>query len=345
MKNRKGFMSLSLVEMSSKQVVNLQAKEGRYRYLSISTPSQLVCLFSNHGTLDEIQLITYQMDGKCQIDVLQQSGIKIPKHIRNMMPMPKEMTFVTSDNKETHALFYSLDDSDGQIVNCPTLFYIHGGPTGMVTNMFKLDIMYWVAKGWAVCAVNHRGSIGYGREYREALNENWGIYDVSDTFDVFEGLKNTKLIDPSRCAIIGGSAGGYTTLMFLAEHPGVMKAGVNLFGVADLFGLSDETHFLESQYDTTLIGKLPEASPEFFQRSPVFIADKIKDPLLILQGEDDPVVLKNQSDAISKAVKGEVEYKVYKGEGHGFNKKESLLDMYPRIDKFLRKHVLYKKHE
>ena len=343
MKNRKGFMSLSLVEIETGKITDLRAKEGRYRYLSCKKPFQLVCLFSDHQTPDEIQLITYQMNGECKIETLQQSGVKIPESFKNMMPKPKEITLPTSDNKNTHVLFYSLPDKNGEISNCPTLFYIHGGPTGMVTNMFKLDIMYWVAKGWAICAVNHRGSIGYGREYREILNENWGIYDVSDTFDTFNELKNKKLIDPDRSAIIGGSAGGYTTLMFLAKHPGVMKAGVNLFGVADLFGLSDETHFLESQYDTTLIGKLPEASPKFFERSPIFIADKIKDPLLILQGEDDPVVLKNQSDAIAKAVTGEVEYKIYKGEGHGFRKTENLLDMYTRINKFLKKHVLFKR--
>ncbi len=211
----------------------------------------------------------------------------------------------------------------------------------MAKNEFKIQINYWVSMGWAVFAVNHRGSIGYGRQYREKLNGNWGLYDVSDTKDAREYLIKEGITNPEKTVVMGGSAGGYTTLMCLATYPGTFTAGVNLYGVSDLFGLSEETHYLESQYDTMLVGPLPKASKKFFERSPIYLADRIIDPLLILQGEDDPVVPKNQSDRISKMVKGEVEYKVYPGEGHGFRKIETIQDMLTRTMKFLRKYVLY----
>ncbi|MFV2014284.1 MAG: alpha/beta hydrolase family protein, partial [Candidatus Heimdallarchaeota archaeon] len=139
--------------------------------------------------------------------------------------------------------------------------------------------------------------------------------------------------------------GGYTVLMTMATKPGIFKAGIDLFGVSDNFLLAEDTHYLEKFYTYSLVGTLPEEADKYFCLSPIFHAEKIVDPLLILQGEDDPVVPKNQSELIRDKVKGPVEYEVYKGEGHGFKKMSSLRDMYARIEKFVKKHVLYSKNK
>ncbi len=338
-RNRKGFVGLSKVNIITGEIQDFELPEGNYTHLTYSpTTNQLACSYSDHKTKGNIQLIdlnTLKINNVCI------SGIVIPDRLHKQLIKPVEITYPTIEG-DAHGMLYAVPDENGKVEKCPTIFIIHGGPTGMVLNRFQPNIAYFVTRGWAVFAVNHRGSIGYGREYRQALTGNWGILDVQDTIAAVKYLVKEGYTDEERTAIMGGSAGGYTTLMVLAKHPGIIKAGVDLYGVSDLFGLSEETHYLESNYDTMLVGPLPESAERFFERSPLYISNKITDPLLILQGEEDPVVPKNQSEKIAKAVKGYVEFKLYPGESHGFNKSSTLEDMYPRIDKFLRRMVLYK---
>ena len=127
-------------------------------------------------------------------------------------------------------------------------------------------------------------------------------------------------------AIYGGSAGGYVVLAALAFHPDVFKAGVNLFGISDLEALAADTHKFEAHYTDTLIGRLPEAKAIYRARSPLYAADRIRAPLLTLQGLDDKAVPPSQSQAIYDAVKAKgvpTAYIPFEGEGHGFRKAEN----------------------
>ena len=146
------------------------------------------------------------------------------------MARPVEVTFPTTGGKESHAHIYALEDDEGKKSNSPVIFMIHGGPTGMSLNKFHVGYQYFVSRGWTVVAVNHRGSIGYGREYRESLNENWGIYDVEDTEAAFNHLKASGMIDTDRSVIMGGSAGGYTTLMVMAMRPDLIILEIQYTG-------------------------------------------------------------------------------------------------------------------
>ncbi len=157
-------------------------------------------------------------------------------------------------------------------------------------------------------------------------------------------LGNVGLADASRLVIMGGSAGGFTVLQTLVTHPGLFKAGVNLFGVSNQFGLAMETHKFEERYTDSLIGPLPEASALYRERSPEFFAHKIVDPLAIFQGEIDDVVPRNQSDAIAKSLKERGiphEYHIYAGEGHGWRKSETIEAYYTALEKFLKRYVLF----
>jgi dipeptidyl aminopeptidase/acylaminoacyl peptidase len=142
---------------------------------------------------------------------------------------------------------------------------------------------------------------------------------------------------------IGGSAGGFTVLNLLAHHPELCAAGVDLYGVADLFDLDETTHRFEKHYLHTMIGALPDEADAYRARSPINVADLIEAPLLILQGSVDKVVPPAQSEAIADKLRargGEVELHVYEGEGHGWNRPETVIDELQRIDDFLRRHVL-----
>ncbi|MDP8924238.1 MAG: prolyl oligopeptidase family serine peptidase, partial [Chloroflexota bacterium] len=255
-------------------------------------------------------------------------------------PLPEAVSWPTPDGATAHGLFARPPSAERP----PLLVRVHGGPTGHVEAGFDARTAYYLDRGWAVLQVNYRGSTGYGRAYHQALRESWGVHDVADTVSGARWLAERGLVDGARMAVMGGSAGGYTVLLCLALHPDVFAAGVDLYGVADLFALSEETHRFEAHYTDTIVGPLPETYDRYVERSPVTLADRIRAPLLILQGDKDDVVPPNQSEAIHKklAARGvPVELKVYEGEGHGWRKLATVLDELDRTDRFLRRHVLH----
>jgi dipeptidyl aminopeptidase/acylaminoacyl peptidase len=345
-RNREGIMNLAMVNIESGVVTDLNyLPKGEYTKLSASAigTNIVACQFSNYNTRGQIFVINLD---KKEIVYIIRSGLPFSDKDYKQIVKPEIITYPTSDGQQAHGFMYVRKKSNNQNEKIPCIFLIHGGPTGMHLDRFHYIPQYFASRGYAVFSVNYRGSIGYGRDYREILNGKWGYYDVEDTLDAYKYLTREKNIDPAKCAIMGGSAGGFTTLMFLIKHPGIMKAGINLFGVSDMFLLDEETHYLESHYTESLVGRLPEHSANYFKQSPVYHAYKIKDPLLILQGEIDEVVPKNQSEMIKEKIemnKGTVEMKIYKAEGHGFKKFESIKDSLERTEKFLKMHVLYDK--
>ena len=152
------------------------------------------------------------------------------------------------------------------------------------------------------------------------------------------------LADPSKLIIKGGSAGGYTVLNALVHHPGFFKAGICSYGVSNLFLLDMDTHKFEAHYTKSLVGTLPEAAEKFQDWSPVFHAEKIRDAMAVFQGAEDGVVPPEQSEAIVRQLRANRVphvYKLYEGEGHGFRKKENLIDFYETIDQFLKQYVIF----
>ena len=226
----------------------------------------------------------------------------------------------------------------------PLVLIVHGGPTSQVKAGWRADAQFFATRGYAVLFVNHRGGTGYGREFMLKLRGNWGICDVEDAVSGAQRLAGAGRVDPDRTVIMGGSAGGFTVLQTMVEHPGAFAAGINLYGVADQFHLAAKTHKFESRYTDTLIGPLPEAAALYRQRSPAFHAAKIARPLAVFQGEIDRVVPRAQSDAIVEALRRSGTphiYHVYAGEGHGWRKRETIEHFYNAVDEFLRQHVLF----
>jgi len=226
----------------------------------------------------------------------------------------------------------------------PLMVFIHGGPTSQAQDEFSLRNQFFTSRGYAVLEVNYRGSTGYGREYRNKLRGNWGIYDVQDAVSGAQHLVDNDKADGNRLVIIGGSAGGYTVLQALVDYPGFFKAGICLYGISNQFTAAVETHKFEVHYSDLLLGFLPEAAKVYRQRSPLFFAEKIKDPIALFQGEDDQVVRRNQSDEMVAVLQKQgvpYIYHVYPGEGHGFRKSETIIHYYETVEKFLREFVIF----
>ncbi len=255
------------------------------------------------------------------------------------------ITWSGLDGGLVHGLFYASQNESFEGRGLPPLIvYIHGGPTSQRTATFNPQAQFFTSRGYAVLEVNYRGSTGYGRAYRDALRGNWGIYDVQDAISGARSLGEEKKVDPSRLVIMGGSAGGFTVLKALEDYPGFFKAGICLYGVSNQFTLAAETHKFEARYSDSLLGPLPEAAEIYRERSPIFFADRIQDPVAIFQGEVDNVVPRSQSDAIVDSLRRRGvphEYQLYPGEGHGFRKPETIEHFNQTVEKFLRQYVIF----
>ena len=228
------------------------------------------------------------------------------------------LRFPTRDGAQAHGFFYPPTSSScrGPDAERPPLLVLsHGGPTSATSAGLSLAIQYYTSRGWAVLDVNYRGSSGYGRDYRTALNGQWGILDVTDCEDGVRHLVRTGEVDADRVAIRGGSAGGYTTLAALTTTH-TFKAGASHYGIGDLTALAEDTHKFESRYLDGLLGD--EAA--LIDRSPINHLDAFNCPVIFFQGSDDKVVPPNQSQAMAEALRRKaipVAYLDFPGEGHG----------------------------
>ncbi|KAF9493029.1 alpha/beta-hydrolase [Pleurotus eryngii] len=221
----------------------------------------------------------------------------------------------------------------------PCVVNVHGGPTALENQALNWKKQYFTSRGWAWLDVNYGGSSGYGREYIQRLAGNWGIVDTEDSIkavDILSEAPYRNLLDAKRSAIRGGSAGGYTTLatLSISSNPAAFAAGTSSYGISDLAGLAESTHKFESQYMNKLVGASLEEDPQLYKdRSPLYHADKITSPLLILQGELDRVVPKEQAEQMRDTIcanGGVVCYKLYEGEGHGWRLEETIKDALER---------------
>lgn len=262
-----------------------------------------------------------------------------------LISMPKAVKWTAPDGSEVHGLYYPPANPRFVAEGLPpAVINIHGGPTSQSLPEFEPRAQWFTSRGYAFLAVNYRGSTGYGRAYREQLKGRWGLVDVEDAVSGARYLVDQGLADGRRLVVLGGSAGGYTVLRALITHPGFFRAGVCLYGVADLFGMASDTHKFEERYMDSLVGPLPQAADLYRELSPVFHAHKIQDPVAVFQGAEDEVVPKAQSDQIVAALRAKGvphEYHVYEGEGHGWRKPETVEAYYAAVDAFLRKYVVF----
>jgi acetyl esterase/lipase len=230
---------------------------------------------------------------------------------------PRE--FRTRDGARIHGLLYRPLNPDCRAPNDlrpPLLVTVHGGPTGRASAALNLRVQFFTSRGWAVLEVDYRGSTGYGRRYREALNGRWGELDAADCEDAARSLVHEGIVDADRIAIRGSSAGGLTVLAALSRST-LFGAGTSLYGVADLEAMTHDSHKFESRYIATLVGEPAAAAA----RSPVHRAQLIGSPVLFLQGSEDPVVPPVQAAAMAAALRARrvpVAHVEFAGEGHGF---------------------------
>tara|TARA_R110002072_G_scaffold30092_1_gene94191 strand:+ start:11341 stop:13290 length:1950 start_codon:yes stop_codon:yes gene_type:complete len=312
-------------------VVNTNEKKMETLTFPYTDIESLVC---NKNTAYFLAASPTEFASIIEYDIAQQSFCVIQKSntIRldqKYISVGEIISFPVAEDKEAHAIFYrpqnryftGLDDEKP-----PLIVMSHGGPTGESHNGLKMVAQFFSSRGFAVLDVNYGGSSGYGREYRQRLNGNWGIVDVNDCSKAALYVAEQGWADKDRLAIRGGSAGGFTTLAALA-FTDVFKAGASHYGVSDLEALTKETHKFESRYLDTLIGAYPEEQEIYKERSPVNAVEKLSCPVIFFQGLEDKIVLPNQAEMMVEALKAKgipVAYIAYEGEQHGFRQAKNI---------------------
>lgn len=227
----------------------------------------------------------------------------------------------------------------------PAIVMVHGGPGGQARRGYNAIIQHLVNNGYAVLDINNRGSSGYGKTFFAADDGKHGREPLWDCIEAKTWLAATGHVDIDKIGIMGGSYGGYMVLSALAFRPEAFKVGVNIFGVSNWIRTLESIPPYWESFRKALYVEVgdPVKDREFLiATSPLFHAKEIRRPLIVIQGANDPRVIKAESDDIVEAVKKNnvpVEYVVFPDEGHGFSKKKNNLEANKRILQFLDKHL------
>ncbi len=318
---------------ASGALVHVGASGGRtgatdipYSDISYLTPAGDSSYFIGASPTRQPEIVRTELESGSIEVIKSSSSVEVDSEY---ISVPEPISFPTTDDGTAHAYHYRPKNADftGETDELPPLMVIcHGGPTGSTSASLSLMTQYWTSRGVAVVDVNYRGSTGYGREYRNALREKWGIYDSDDCIAAADYLAKQGLADPKRTVIRGGSAGGYTTINALTFHS-VFAAGAAYYGVADLGVFLGDTHKFESRYLDSLIGPYPEQKQRYHDRSAINFTDQLSAPMIIFQGLEDKIVPPSQAEIMVKGLEENgimYAYVPFEGEQHGFRKSENI---------------------
>jgi dipeptidyl aminopeptidase/acylaminoacyl peptidase len=253
---------------------------------------------------------------------------------------PQKITWKGLDGQDVFGLLYLPVGANEK--NIPLIIEVHGGPTMQRSLSFAAEANFFASRGFGFLQVNYRGSSGYGAAYREALKGKWGTLEVDDIYSAAIHLIENGIAQRGKIALLGSSSGGTTVLNALRKYPGVFQAAICSYGIGDLITDAEQTHKFEKFYHHFLIGDVEKDRQEFFDRSPLFHIDEIKDALLLFHGSEDRVVDPSQSKALYDSLFERnipCTLTIFEQEGHGFQREETLREYYRAILAFLENHL------
>ena len=316
------------------QAVNISDSENKMR-LTVGTSKAPNNIYVYDFTTKEMKKLTETLNPEINPEDLVSAEV---------------VRFESFDGLEIPAIYYKPINASADN-KVPALVWVHGGPGGQSRVGYFSLIQYLANHGYAILAVNNRGSSGYGKTFFTMDDLNHGDKDLKDCIWGKKWLQTQDYIDGEKIGIIGGSYGGYMTMAAMTFAPEEFEVGVNIFGVTNwLRTLKSIPPYWES-FREALYKELGDPhsadSTRLYNISPLFHADKVKNPVMVLQGANDPRVLQVESDEIVDAIKKNnvpVEYVLFPDEGHGFLKKENEIkgygDVLVFLDKYLKKEIL-----
>ncbi len=258
------------------------------------------------------------------------------------MVEPYLVHYPSRDGKWTISAFLYVPFNMARNGQNAAIVYIHGGPTAQTMNSFNRFVQYAANQGYMVLAPNYRGSTGYGKEFQQSNLFDMGGGDLQDVLAGVDWIKQTGHLDPKKIAVMGGSYGGYLSMMSVTKAPDVWAAGVPIVPFVNWFTEIEHEDPVLQQSDLATMGDVVKNKALYEDRSPINFIDQIKAPLLLLAGGHDPRCPKEETQQVVDAIKqrgGTVDYKIYENEGHGFARVENQIDAYKRVADFLLAHV------
>ena len=223
------------------------------------------------------------------------------------------------------------------------IVYIHGGPASQTMNSFNRFVQFAANQGYMVLAPNYRGSTGYSKEFQQANLFDMGGGDLEDVLAGVDWIKQTGHLDPKKIAVMGGSYGGYLSMMAVTKAPDLWAAGIPIVPFVNWFTEIENEDPVLRESDVATMGDPAKNEALLRDRSPINFIDKIKAPLLLLAGGHDPRCPKSETLQVVEAIRkrgGSVDYKIYDNEGHGFARVDNQIDAYKRIADFLLARVV-----
>ncbi|MEW6373816.1 MAG: S9 family peptidase [Pseudomonadota bacterium] len=339
--NEDGSIRLRVVEAAGEKPVALPKITGGEIRGAVFSPSANLMAFYVNGDRSPNNLYVHDFRTKKTVQLTRSLSPEIDP---NDLVEAEVVRFKSFDGTVIPSIFYKPKGASAGN-KAPAVVYVHGGPGGQTMRGYSAQIQYLVNHGYAVLGINNRGSSGYGKTFFTADDRKHGLEPLWDCVEAKTWLASLGWVDPERIGIMGGSYGGYMTLAAMAFRPEAFKVGIDIFGVSNwIRTLESIPPYWEAQrkalYDE--IGD-PVKDKEFLTAtSPLFHAANIRKPLMVIQGANDPRVIKPESDEIVEAVKKnnvEVEYLVFPDEGHGFSKKKNQAEASAKILMFLDKHL------
>ena len=259
------------------------------------------------------------------------------------MVEPYLVHYPSRDGKWTISAFLYVPFNMARNGQNAAIVYLHGGPASQSKNSFNRFVQYAANQGYMVLAPNYRGSTGYGKEFQQANRFDMGGGDLQDVLAGVDWIKQTGHLDPKKIAVMGGSYGGYLSMMAVTQAPEVWAAGVPIVPFVNWFTEIQNEDPVLQQSDLATMGDPVTNKALYEQRSPINFMDQVKAPLLLLAGGHDPRCPKSETQQVVEAIKkrgGTVDYKIYDNEGHGFARVENQIDAYKRVADFLLAHVV-----
>ena len=258
------------------------------------------------------------------------------------MVEPTLVHYPSRDGKFTISALVYMPHNIMRNQTYPAVVYIHGGPISQSVNSFNRFIQYIANQGYIVIAPNYRGGSGYGKEFQNANRMDAGGQELNDVLDAAEFIKRSGFVDPKKLIAMGGSYGGYLTMMAVTKAPEMWAAGVPIVPFVNWFTeFANEDPTLQES-DRLFMGDPVKDKALWEDRSPINFIDRVKAPLLLLAGANDPRCPKEEAQQVADAIKargGVAQLKIYENEGHGFARVENQVDAYKRVSDFLKVRV------
>jgi dipeptidyl aminopeptidase/acylaminoacyl peptidase len=331
---------IMILDASTFATVTLQGMpDGSVRSARISADDSAFAFYATDGSVpNELYAGNFGSAPQRLTNALQSSMR------REDLVVPVAVRFKSYDGLEVPGVLYRPHQASTQ-AKVPALVKVHGGPGGQAQIVYSPLTQALVNHGYAVFDINNRGSSGYGKTFYAMDDRKHGEADLGDVVAGKQMLIDTGYVDTNSIGILGGSYGGYMVLAALTLKPGVFKVGVDMFGISNWIRTLENTPPWWGSFRDALFAEMgdPKTDRERLTRiSPLFHAENINVPLMVMQGANDPRVLKTESDDIVAAAKKNgvpVNYVVFPDEGHGFVKKENEIKGYTTMLSFLDEHL------